>query len=83
VSEPTTDSGQDGLFADSRTEIAADDWEDQDLLTKDEARLRLRQSAEILKAQLAGLGPDGDPGQSAELRTQLDRIDKVLQNLGN
>jgi hypothetical protein len=83
MSEPTSSSGPDSLFADARTEIAADDWEDQDLLTKDEARLRLRESAEMLQAQLAGLGRDGDPEQTAQLRTQLDRIEKVLKTLGN
>jgi hypothetical protein len=83
MSELTSPSGQDSLFADSRMEIAADDWEDQDLLTKDEARLRLLQSAEMLQAQLTGLGPEGDPEQTAQLRTQLDRIDKVLKTLGN
>jgi hypothetical protein len=82
VSDTASDPGPEGLFADTRQEIAADDWEDQDLLTKDEARLRLRASAEMIEAELAGLGSDGEPGRTRELREQLDRITQVLRTLG-
>ena len=75
--------GQDDLFVGSRQEIAADDWDDQDLLTKDEARLRLRESAGMLERQLTQLGPDGDPAAVEELQAQLGRIRKVLGNLGD
>ena len=82
MSDVVSGPGKDSLFADSRKEIAADDWEDQDLLTKDEARNRLQESAEMVKAQLADLEPDGDTPQVGELRAQLDRITKVLRTLG-
>jgi hypothetical protein len=69
-----------GFYSQSRPDIAADDWDDQDLLTKDEAGLRLEYSAELLRTQLADA--DGsDPAAVAALDLQLQRIEKVLKNL--
>jgi hypothetical protein len=70
----------DGLFSLSRPDIPTDDWDDQDLLTKDEAGLRLRQSAALLRRQLAET--DGsDPAAVSALETQIQRIDRVLERL--
>jgi hypothetical protein len=66
------------LFAPSRPDIPTDDWDDQDLLTKDEARLRLERSAEVLR-QLIERG--GSPDDVAAALEQLRRIDRVLANL--
>jgi hypothetical protein len=75
-SSPT--SGQE-LFPDSRPEIAGDDWEDQDLLTRDEGVLRLENSAALIRAQLESAADD--PAEVAGLRKQLDNIARALANL--
>jgi len=68
------------LFDDeSRQQIDADDWDDQDLLTKDEARERLQRAADLLNVQLASAGSDAE---TEDLRAQLDRINGVLRTLG-
>jgi hypothetical protein len=69
-----------GFYSDSRPAIPTDDWDDQDLLTKDEARLRLEHSAGLLSQQLAD-AHGSDPAASAALELQVRRIEKVLKNL--
>jgi hypothetical protein len=79
VSEPDTGDGG-SLFPDSRPNIPTDDWDDQDLLTRDEAGLRLAQSAQLARSQLAQL--DGsDPAAAAALEDQIRKIEVVLENL--
>jgi hypothetical protein len=55
----TTDAGK---------PIAADDWTDQDLLTKDEARERLAEEIESESAALAALGAGPQARAEAQLR---------------
>jgi hypothetical protein len=76
--EPDPGGRESDLFAPSRPDIPTDDWDDQDLLTKDEARLRLERSAEVLR-QLIERG--GNPDDVASALEQLRRIDRVLANL--
>jgi hypothetical protein len=53
---------------DTGKRIAADDWTDQDLLTKDEARERLANEIESESAALASLGADPRAQAEAQLR---------------
>jgi hypothetical protein len=76
--EPDSGGRESDLFAPSRPNIPTDDWDDQDLLTKDEARLRLERSAEVLR-QLIERG--GNPDDVVSALEQLRRIDRVLANL--
>jgi hypothetical protein len=76
MNESSVDGAGEGL---SRPDIPTDDWEDQDLLTKDEASLRLRESAARLRRQLADT--DGSDPAAAALETQIQRIERVLQRL--
>jgi hypothetical protein len=79
VSSPLAEDGAPGsLFPENRPDIPADDWDDQDLLTKDEAALRLEHSAALLRTQLAGTS---DPAVAAELGEQITRIERVLANI--
>jgi hypothetical protein len=59
--------------ADAIKEIAADDWTDQDLLTKEEARERLAAEIGLESSALAGLdagSPDPRVRAEAEFRTR-------------
>lgn len=49
-------------------QIPADDWTDQDLLTKDEARERLAREIGAESAALAALGPDSGARDEFRLR---------------
>lgn len=60
-------------------QIPADDWTDQDLLTRDEAAIRLRADAEEAEAELAGLNPD-DPA-TERLRTRVTALRSALSDL--
>jgi hypothetical protein len=55
------------------TERGRSDWEDQDLLTIDEAGERLRDELRSVREQLAGVGA-ADPG-----RDRLERRIRVLE----
>jgi hypothetical protein len=68
------------LFPDDRPDIPTDDWEDQDLLTKDEARLRLEAGLRVVNDQLARL-PAGDSTERSALEDQIAKINRVLGNL--
>jgi hypothetical protein len=57
---------------DAGRQIAADDWTDQDLLTKDEARGRLAEEIESESAALTALG--ADPGALAEVQLRQRRL---------
>jgi hypothetical protein len=79
VSSPLAGDGAPGsLFPESRPDIPTDDWDDQDLLTKDEAVLRLEHSADLIRGQLA---ETSDPAVVAELEEQIARIERVLANI--
>jgi hypothetical protein len=60
------------MTMDAGKQIAADDWTDQDLLTKDEARERLAQEIKSESAALAALG--SDPGAQAEAQLRQRRL---------
>jgi hypothetical protein len=57
---------------DTGKRIAADDWTDQDLLTRDEARERLAEEIESEAAALTALG--ADPRVQAEVRLRERRL---------
>ena len=57
---------------DAGKRIAADDWTDQDLLTKDEARERIAEEIESESAALAALG--ADPRVQAEVQLRQRRL---------
>jgi hypothetical protein len=64
---------------DAGKRIAADDWTDQDLLTRDEARGRLAEEAEAESAALAALGGSdtvrtADPLVQAEIEARKRRL---------
>jgi hypothetical protein len=79
VSSPLAgDDASGSLFPENRPDIPTDDWDDQDLLTKDEAALRLEHSADLIRGQLAEAS---DPAVVAELEEQIARIERVLANI--
>jgi hypothetical protein len=57
---------------DTGKRIAADDWTDQDLLTRDEARERLADEIASESAALTALG--ADPRVQAEVRQRQRRL---------
>jgi hypothetical protein len=66
--------------------IAADDWTDQDLLTRDEARERLAEEVDAESAALAALGGSGgdtdsersvDPLAQAEIEARKRRLNAL------
>ncbi|MGX7680058.1 hypothetical protein ACSMXN_14295 [Jatrophihabitans sp. DSM 45814] len=80
ASATNSGSSSDGLFPESRPDIPTDDWDDQDLLTKDEARLRLEQSAAVLRSDLAK-AEQSNPSAVADLELQIKRIEIALSNI--
>jgi hypothetical protein len=67
---------------DAGKRIAADDWTDQDLLTRDEARERLAEEIESESAALAALGTDPRVRAEAELRQRrLSALKVALSHL--
>jgi len=79
VNEPPARLPAQSLFDDgSREPIDTHDWDDQDLLTKDEARRRLQRAADLLREELTAAGPDDAEG----LRARLERVNGVLRGLG-
>ncbi|MCL2586423.1 MAG: hypothetical protein FWE35_28680 [Streptosporangiales bacterium] len=62
-------------------DLDADDWEDQDLLTKDEAAVRLSNAAQAVRDDLAeaeATEPERVPG----LEQRLRQIEAVLAHVG-
>jgi hypothetical protein len=80
VGEGVGSVGGGSLFPESRPDIPTDDWDDQDLLTKDEASLRLEHSARLARTELAQLG-GSDPVAAAALEDQIRKIELVLKNI--
>jgi hypothetical protein len=77
---------------DAGKRIAADDWTDQDLLTRDEARERLADEADAESAALAALGgiqSDSDSERStdalvqAEIEARKRRLNALKTALAN
>jgi hypothetical protein len=66
---------------DAGKRIAADDWTDQDLLTRDEARERLADEIESESAVLAALGTD--PQVQAEVRLRQRRLSALKTALSH
>jgi hypothetical protein len=66
---------------DAGKRIAADDWTDQDLLTKDEARERIAEEIESESAALAALG--ADPRAQAEVQLRQRRLSALKTALSH
>ena len=66
---------------DAEKRIAADDWTDQDLLTKDEARGRLAEEIDSELAALAALG--ADPRARAEVQLRQRRLSALKAALSH
>lgn len=65
----------DGAVTDGGKYIAADDWTDQDLLTRAEARERLADEIDAEHHALAGLSKtDQDPRVQAEIELRTRRL---------
>jgi hypothetical protein len=63
-------------------QIPADDWTDQDLLTKDEARERLVREIEVESAVLAALVRDSGAREELQLRERrLSALKVALSRL--
>jgi hypothetical protein len=64
------------------TESERSDWTDTDLLTNDEARERLEEAVDQLKAELDARRGDGTaPETVAELQSRLARFEESLNEL--
>lgn len=68
------------LSADDGREFDADDWTDQDLLTKDEATLRLTQAARVTRDMLAKAQATA-PDQVPDLERRLRQIEVILRGI--
>ena len=72
------------MTMDEGKQIAADDWTDQDLLTRDEARERLVQEIESEAAALAALtAPGREPGAQAEVQLRQRRLSALQAALAH
>jgi hypothetical protein len=67
----------DDLFGTDRHEIETDDWADQDLLTKDEARLRIEQTIRVTEGELQRARAS-EPERVPQLELYLERARAVL-----
>ena len=70
------------LFGDDRHEIVADDWDDQDLLTKDEAGQRLEATIRATEAELEQARVSA-PQRVPQLELFLRRAHAALGLYGN
>jgi hypothetical protein len=68
------------LSAPNRPEFDTDDWDDQDLLTKDEARLRVEQGVRVAEEELAAARTSA-PDRVASLETYLERARTELASI--
>ena len=66
------------LFGTDRHGFETDDWADQDLLTKDEARLRIEQTIRVTEAELER-ARGSQPGRVPQLELYLERARAVLE----
>jgi hypothetical protein len=63
-------------------QLPVDDWTDQDLLTKDEARERLVEEIGRTKARLDQLQTDADEAEIALLSRRLNAMESVRDEYG-
>jgi hypothetical protein len=63
-------------------QLPVDDWTDQDLLTKDEARERLVSEIGRTKARLDQLQNDSDEAEIALLSRRLNAMESVRDEYG-
>jgi hypothetical protein len=63
-------------------QLPVDDWTDQDLLTKDEARERLIEEIGRTKARLDQLQTDSDEAEIALLSRRLNAMESVRDEYG-
>jgi hypothetical protein len=63
-------------------QLPVDDWTDQDLLTKDEARERLVEEIGRTKARLDHLQTDSDKAEIALLSRRLNAMESVRDEYG-
>jgi hypothetical protein len=63
-------------------QLPVDDWTDQDLLTKDEARERLVEEIGRTKARLDQLQTDSDEAEIALLSRRLNAMESVRDEYG-
>jgi len=63
-------------------QLPVDDWTDQDLLTKDEARERLVSEIGRTKARLDQLQTDSDEAEIALLSRRLNAMESVRDEYG-
>lgn len=68
----------DDLFGTHRPEFETDDWADQDLLTKDEARLRIEQTIQVTKGELERARV-AEPERVPQLELHIERAQAVLE----
>ena len=67
---------------DAGKRIAADDWTDQDLLTRDEARERLAEEIDAESAALAALGgSDSERGVDSLVQAEIEARKRRLNAL--
>ncbi len=63
-------------------QLPVDDWTDQDLLTKDEARERLVEEIGRTKSRLDQLQTDSDEAEIALLSRRLNAMESVRDEYG-
>jgi hypothetical protein len=61
-----------------RPDFETDDWADQDLLTKDEARLRIEQTIQATKGELER-ARRSEPERVPQLELYIERAQAVLE----
>jgi hypothetical protein len=68
----------DDLFGIHRPDVEADDWDDQDLLTKDEARQRIEQTIRVTAGELEQARVS-QPERVPQLELYIERAQAVLE----
>jgi hypothetical protein len=68
----------DDLFGTDRPDFETDDWDDQDLLTKDEARLRIEQTIRVTEGELQRARAS-EPERVPRLELHIERARAVLE----
>jgi hypothetical protein len=68
----------DDLLGAHRPEFETDDWADQDLLTKDEARLRIEQTIQVTNGELER-AQVSEPERVPQLELHIKRAQAVLE----
>ncbi len=57
--------------------LGESDWDDQDLLTLDEAQFRLKEEIDVVSKELAALTNDSDPATSQRLEKRLQLLHQL------